>query len=162
MRAIRWASVRSTVLLVILAFQSLALASLAFSLLVVGSFTGAMLDEFFSDGGHRITLTMLALGSLGLLACAAAAAAAVAIGAKLGYRGTRHAPFWRATVGFAALLQIGWVVMVAGSNPDPGAGDRIGWSIALVAGVVAAIWCAMAWRDRANPVAVPPPPVAVG
>jgi hypothetical protein len=61
-----------------------------------------------------------------------------------------------------AIVQLGWIVMVAGSGGDPGIGGRVGWCVALAAGVVAAVWCAMEWRDRASPVTAPPPPVPVG
>jgi len=162
MRTARWASIRSAALTVILGLQSLVLAGLAFSLLVVGSITGVMLDEFFLNGGHRITFTMLALGSVSLAACAAAATAAIAVGAGLGYRGTPHAALWRALVGVGSIVQLGWIVMVAGSGVDPGVGSKVGWCLALAAGVVAAIWCAMEWRDRTNLVAAPPPPLPVG
>jgi hypothetical protein len=158
----RWASIRSIALTVILALQSLAFAGLAFSLLVVGSITGAMLDEFFFDGGHRITITMLTLGSVSLVACVAAATAAIAVGAGLGYRGAPHAALWRTIVGVGAIVQVGWIVMVAGSRGDPGIGGRVGWFLALAAGIVAAIWAAMEWRDRASPVTAPPPPIPVG
>src|SRR6185312_7715232 len=134
MRTMRWASMRSIALTVILALQSLAFAGLAFSLLVVGSITGAMLDEFFFDGGHRITITMLTLGSVSLVACVAAATAAIAVGAGLGYRGAPHAALWRTIVGVGAIVQVGWIVMVAGSGGDPGIGGRAGWCVALAAG----------------------------
>jgi hypothetical protein len=161
MRTARWASSRTAALTVILGLESLVLAGLAFSLLVVGSITGVMLDEFLFDGGHRITFTMLALGSLSLVACVAAATAAIAVGAGLGYRGTSHAALWRAAVGVGAIVQLGWIVMVAGGGGDPGIGGRVGWCVALTAGVLAAVWCAMEWRDRSNPVAAPPPPLPV-
>src|SRR5262249_32255642 len=86
---------------------------------------------------------------------------AIAIGANLGYPGTPHARFWRTTVGVAVFLQLGWIVMVAGGSVDPGVGSRIGWAVALAAGVAAATWCAMGWRDRGRPVATPPPPPPV-
>ena len=162
MRTARWASSRTAALTVILGLESLVLAGLAFSLLVVGSITGVMLDEFLFDGGHRITFTMLALGSLSLVACVAAATAAIAVGAGLGYRGAPYAALWRAIVGVGAIVQVGWIVMVAGSGGDPGIGGRAGWCVALAAGIVAAIWTAMEWRDRASPVTAPPPPVPVG
>jgi hypothetical protein len=162
MRTARWTSNRSTALTVVLALQSLAFAGLAFSLLVVGSITGAMLDEFFFDGGHRITITMLALGSVSLVACVAAATAAIAVGAGLGYRGAAYATLWRTIIGVSAIVQVGWIVMVAGSGVGPGVGGRVEWCVALGAGIVAAIWCAMEWRDRASPVTAPPPPVPVG
>jgi hypothetical protein len=106
--------------------QWLVLAGLAFSLLVVGSITGAMLDEFLFDGGHRITITMPALGSLSLVACIAAATAAIAVGAGLGYRGGPRAAVWRTIVGVGAIVQVGWIVMVADSGVDPGIGGRVG------------------------------------
>jgi hypothetical protein len=61
-----------------------------------------------------------------------------------------------------AIVQVGWIVMVAGSRGDPGIGGRAGWFLALAAGIVAAIWAAMEWRDRASPVTAPPPPIPVG
>jgi hypothetical protein len=145
-----------------LGLQSLAFAGLAFSLLLVGSITGAMLDEFFFDGGHRITISMLALGSLSLVACVAAATAAIAVGAGLGYRGTPYAVLWRTIVGVGAIVQVDWIFMVASSGGDPGVGSRVGWCVALAAGVVAGVWCAMEWRDRASAVTAPVPPMPVG
>jgi hypothetical protein len=148
MRTIRWAPIRPIAVVVILSFQSMALAGIALSLLLIGSLAGGIMDSFFSDGGHRITITLFVLGSLALLACAAAATSAIAIGANLGYRGTRRAMFWRTMVGVG-----------------PGVGNRIGWFVMLAVGAVAAVWCAMLWRDRAQPASptIPPaPPLPAG
>jgi hypothetical protein len=158
MRTDRWASIRTGVLVVILCLQSVALAGLALSFLVIGSIAGSMLDEFLAPGSHRITITMIALGTVCSLACALAALGAIAIGGGLGYRGSPHAVFWRAVIGVAAALQVGWIVMVATSSVDPGAGNRIGWAGALVLGACAAWWCVSAFRERARTVATPPPP----
>jgi hypothetical protein len=61
------------------------------------------------------------------------------------------------------IVQVGWI---AGTGDDPGVGRKVGpsvgWSVALAAGVVAAIWCAIEWRDRASSITAPPPPVPVG
>ena len=90
---------------------------------------------------------------------------AIAIGANLGYRGARHATFWRTMVGVGVGVQLGWIALVATSSVDSGAGNRIGWGVMIAVGAVAALWCAMAWRDRARQ-ATPPipsaPPVPVG
>jgi len=161
MRTARWTSIRAWALVVILGLESLALGGLALSWFLIGSLAGWLMDEIFSPGEHRITLTMFALGGLCLLGCAIAGSAAIAVGTERGFRGTVHAAFWRTTIGLATLLQIGWVWMVATGSVDPGVADRIGWCVALAAGVAAAVWCAMAWRDRANPIAIPPPPLPV-
>jgi hypothetical protein len=146
------------VLVVILCVQSFGLAGLALSFLVIGSIAGSMLDEFIAPGSHRITITMIALGTLCSLACAIAVLATIAIGIGLGYRGSRHAAFWRTVVGAAVTLQAGWLVLVATSNVDPGAGNRFVWGLTLILGVCAAWWCASAFRERARPVATQPPP----
>jgi len=165
MRTIRWAPIRPIAVVVILSFQSMALAGIALSLLLIGSLAGEIMDSFFSGGGHRITITLFVLGSLALLACAAAVTSAIAIGANLGYRGTRHATFWRTMVGVGVAVQLGWIALVATSSIDPGVGNRIGWSVMLAVGAVAALWCAMLWRDRAQPATptIPPaPPLPAG
>jgi hypothetical protein len=151
-------SIRTGVLVVILCLQSVALGGLALSFLVIGSIAGSMLDEFLAPGSHRITITMIALGTLTSLACALAALGAIAIGGGLGYHGSRHALIWRTIVGAAAALQVGWIVAVATSNVDPGAGNRIGWTGALILGGCATWWCVSAFRERARPLATPPPP----
>ena len=158
MRTIRWAPIRTIALVVVLSFQSMAAAGLALSFLLIGSLSGEIMDSFFSDGGHRITITLFVLGSLGLVACAAAVLSAVAIGANLGYRGARHAAFWRTMVGVGVVVQLGWIALVATSSVDPGVGNRIGWCVMIAVGAVAALWCAMAWRDRARPATPPIPP----
>jgi hypothetical protein len=158
MRTSRWVSIRTGVLVVILSLQSVALAGLALSFLVIGAIAGSMLDEFLTPGSHRITITMVALGTLCSLACAIAVLAAVVIGAGLGYRGSPHAAFWRSVVGVAAALQLGWIALVATSSVDPGVGNRIAWVGALLLGACAAWWCASAFRERARVVATPPPP----
>lgn len=157
MRTSRWVSIRTGVLVVILSLQSVALAGLALSFLVLGAIAGSMLDEFLTPGSHRITITMVALGTLCSLACALAALAAIAIGAGFGYRGSAHAAFWRSVVGVAAALQLGWIALVATSSVDPGVWNRIAWVGALLLGACAAWWCASAFRERAT-VATPPPP----
>jgi hypothetical protein len=158
MRADRWVAIRTGVVVVILCVQSVALAGLALSFLVIGSIAGSMLDEFLAPGSHRITITMIALGTLSSLACALAVLAAIAIGGGLGYRGSTHTVFWRTIVGVAAVLQVGWIVTVATSSVDPGPGNRIGWAGALILGACAAWWCGSAFLERARPVATPPPP----
>lgn len=162
MRTTRWASIRSAALVVILGLEALALGGLALSWFLIGSLAGWVMDEIFAPGQHRITITMFALGGLCLLGCAIAATATIAVGAERGFRGTPHAAFWRAAIGLASIVQIGWIVMVATASVDPGIGARIGWCVALATGIAAAVGCAMAWRDRANMIAIPPPPVAVG
>jgi hypothetical protein len=158
MRTGRWVSIRTGVLVVILGVQSFGLAGLALSFLVIGSIAGSMLDEFIAPGSHRITITMIALGTLCSLACALAVLAAIAMGLGLGYRGSRHAASWRAVVGAAVVLQAGWLVLVATSNVEPGAGNRLVWVVTLILGTCAAWWCASAFRERARPVATSTPP----
>ena len=158
----RWTSIRSTALVVILGLESLALGGLALSWFLIGSLAGWVMDEIFTPGEHRITITMFALGGICLLGCVIAATAAIAVGAERGFRGTPHAGFWRTAVGLATIMQAGWMVMVATARVDPGIGARAGWCVALAAGAAAGLGCAMAWRDRANMIAIPPPPVAVG
>jgi hypothetical protein len=138
--------------------QSFGLAGLALSFLVIGSIAGSMLDAFIAPGSHRITITMIALGALCSLACAIAVLATIAIGIGLGYRDSRHAAFWRTVVGAAVALQAGWLVLVATSNVDPGAGNRFVWAVTVILGVCAAWWCASAFHERGRPVATPPPP----
>jgi hypothetical protein len=73
--------------------------------------------------------------------------------------------FWRTMVGVGVAVQLGWIALVATSSVDPGVGNRIGWFIMLTVGAVAAVWCAMLWRDRAQPATptIPPaPPLPAG
>jgi hypothetical protein len=146
---------------VILSLESVALGGLALSWFLIGSLAGWFMDEIFSPGEHRITLTMFALGGLCLLGCAVAITAAIAVGAERGFRGTVHAAFWRTSIGLATVVQVGWVWTVATGSVEQGIADRIGWCVALGVGVAATVGCAMAWRDRANPIAIPPPPLPV-
>ena len=161
MGTLPWTSIRSWALVVILGSQALALGGLALSWFLIGSLAGWFMDAMVSPGEHRITFTMFALGGLCLLGCAVATTAAIAIGAERGFRGAPHAAFWRTPIGVATVLQGAWVWMVATGSVDPGVASRIGWCVALALAVVAAVGCAMAWRDRANPVAIPPPPLPV-
>jgi hypothetical protein len=161
---IHWASVRSVALVVILGLQSVGLTALAFSFLLIGVVAGRAMDDVFTPGQHVVTITMVTVGAVFVAGCVTAAMAAVAIGAELGYRGTPHAALWRTAVGLAVLLQAGWVLLAAGGTADGSAGDRIGATVALAAGLTSTVWCVMAWRDRSRPApaAVPPPPVPVG
>jgi hypothetical protein len=54
-------------------------------------------------------------------------------------------------------LQAVWLVLVATSNVEPGAGNRL-WVVTLILGICAAWWCTSAFRERARPDATPPPP----
>lgn len=159
MRPSRWRTARKGSLVAILALEAVALAGLGLNWLVVGSITGPSIDDFVADGGHRV-FTLIGLGIASWAASAAFVVIAVAIVTERGYAGTPHTPVWQAIVGGGILLQLGWLVLIAVGDVDPGTASRIAWCIglALSAWATVCLWLELRGRIRPASTPLPPPP----
>ena len=157
----RWRTARRWSTVAILSLETLALAGLGLSLLLVGSLTGPFIDDFVGEGGHRVTLTLVGLGIASWMGSVAFVVIAVAIVTMRGYVGTSHAWRWHAIFGVGLLLETGWLFLMASSDVDPGMASRISWCVglALSAWTIVCLWLELRERMHPEPRTLPPPPV---